>query len=110
MYGFWRLGLSPRPSAGAVCVAKGLATKTRSSAKNDATPPRTGTVHGRTSVVSRRLSVTAAGEGPVRTGSQRGSDPPWPPQKAGDWYGNGSALLEGSATTEKEETGVGSGV
>ena len=47
MYGFWRLGLSPAPSAGAAWVANGLETATSMNAKNVITPPRIGTAHGR---------------------------------------------------------------
>ena len=43
MYGFWRLGFSPAPSAGAGCVANGVATTTTRNAKKTATAPTTGT-------------------------------------------------------------------
>src|SRR5437763_142615 len=59
-----------------------VAFQTSSSAKKLATAPRTGTVHGRTSVTSRRLNATAADPSAVRTRSQSSSDPAWPPQKA----------------------------
>src|SRR5919202_795357 len=49
MYGFCRLGLRPAPSAGASCVANGLATNTSSSAKNVPTAPSVGTTHASTS-------------------------------------------------------------
>ena len=49
MYGFWRLGLRPAPSAGAACVSNGLATATSRNAKNAATRPSTGTAHAITS-------------------------------------------------------------
>ena len=42
MYGFWRLGLSPLPSAGAGIVSNGLETATRSHVNPTAIPPRTG--------------------------------------------------------------------
>ena len=69
-------------SIGAVWVANGLATKTSSNAKKVATPPSTGTVHGSTSVVRRRLKATAAEPIPVSTSSQSSSEPSWPPQNA----------------------------
>src|SRR5919202_6201162 len=106
MYGFWRLGFRPRPSAGAAWVSNGLATKTSRRAKKEATPARTGTVHGSTSIVSRRFSATAALLRPVSTSSQSSSDPACPPQNAVYSYGNGSALLECSATYEKEKSRV----
>ena len=45
MYGFWRLGLSPFPSAGAAIVSNGLETATRSQVKPTAIPPSTGVTH-----------------------------------------------------------------
>src|SRR5215204_6275626 len=54
MYGFWRLGLSPAPSAGATCASNGLETTTSMKAKNVATRPRTGTTHGSSSGAQRR--------------------------------------------------------
>jgi hypothetical protein len=60
MYGFCRLGLSPRPSSGATCVANGLATATTRKAKNKATPPSTGTTQATRSRALRRFSSTAA--------------------------------------------------
>ena len=60
MYGFCRLGLSPRPSAGAAWVWNGLATATRSSAKKDATTPSVGTTQAITSRAATRLKYTAA--------------------------------------------------
>ena len=82
MYGFCRLGFRPAPSAGAVCVVNGLATKTSRSAKKLATPPMIGTVQGSTSRVRRPLSATAAEPIAVSTVSQSRSEPAWPPQKA----------------------------
>jgi hypothetical protein len=75
MYGFWRLGFIPAPSAGETCVANGDATKTRSSAKKLAIAPRIGTVHGSTVLIRRRFRATAAEPIPVSTRSQRRSDP-----------------------------------
>ena len=80
MYGFWRLGFSPTPSAGAGSVANGEATNTSSSPKKDAIAARIGTVQGRTSLVSLRFNATAADPIPRRTRSQRRSDPSCPPQ------------------------------
>jgi hypothetical protein len=82
MYGFWRLGLRPAPSAGATCVSKGLATATRRNAKNPATSASTGTAHAITSLAAYRLNSTAAAHIPVRTSSHRRSEPAWPPQNA----------------------------
>jgi hypothetical protein len=82
MYGFWRLGFSPAPSAGAVCVTNGDATATSRSAKKVMTPPSTGTDHATISGARRRFSRTAAAEYAESTSSQRRSDPSCPPQKA----------------------------
>ncbi len=82
MYGFCKLGLRPAPSAGATCVANGLATKTSKTAKNVPTRPSVGTTHASTSRPTRRAVSTAATEYPDRTSSQRSSEPSWPPQKA----------------------------
>jgi hypothetical protein len=82
MYGFWRLGLSPSPSAGAGCVANGLETATSRKEKKTVTAPSTGTVHASRLRADRRPSRTAAAEKPVRIRSQSKSDPSWPPQKA----------------------------
>src|SRR5205809_892283 len=60
MYGFWRLGVRPAPSAGAAARADGLATKVSTKAKKAAIAPRTGTVHGSRRRISERLSSTAA--------------------------------------------------
>ena len=54
MYGFWRLGLSPAPSAGATCVANGLETATSMNAKKLATRASTGTTHATRSAAVRR--------------------------------------------------------
>ena len=82
MYGFCRLGFMPAPSAGAACVANGLATKTSRKAKKNATPATIAIVQGSTSRTSRRLSATAAEAAPVSTSSQRSSEPSCPLQKA----------------------------
>ena len=60
MYGFCRLGVSPAPSSGAVCVSNGLATATSTNAKNVAIPPSTGTTHAVRSRSSLRFSATAS--------------------------------------------------
>ena len=60
MYGFCRLGVSPAPSTGAVCVPKGLATATRTKAKKVAIPPSTGTTHATRSRSSLRFTATAS--------------------------------------------------
>ena len=82
MYGFWRLGVMPAPSAGAACVANGLATATSRNAKNVDTAPNTGTTQTMRSRAHARFTVTAAAPNPVRTSSQRRSEPSCPPQKA----------------------------
>ena len=82
MYGFWRLGVRPAPSAGAGARANGLATKVSTKAKNAAIAPSTGTVQGSRRRISARLSSTAAEPSAVRTKSQSSSEPSWPPQKA----------------------------
>ncbi len=82
MYGFWRLGLRPSPSAGAVCVSNGLATKTSMNEKKIAVPPSTGVTQARSSRDARRSNSTAAAEKPVRISSQRRSEPSCPPQNA----------------------------
>src|SRR6188508_2066578 len=104
MYGFWRLGLSPAPSAGASCVSNGLETATSMNAKNVATRPRIGTAHGSRSGALRRLSATAAAEKPVKIRSQSRSEPSWPPQKAEIVYAVGSSRLVCSATYLKEKS------
>src|SRR5512133_429411 len=104
MYGFWRLGLSPAPSAGAACVANGLETATSMKAKKVATRPRTGTTHGSSSGAERRLSATAAAEKPVRIRSQRSSEPSCPPQNAEIVYAVGSSRLVRSATYVNEKS------
>ena len=98
MYGFWRLGLSPAPSAGAAWVANGLETATSVNAKNVITPPRIGTAHGRRLAADRRASETAIAEKPVRIRSQRSSEPSCPPQNAEIVYPSGSSRLVWSAT------------
>ena len=57
MYGFCRLGFSPAPSAGAACVANGLATATSRNEKNDATPAKHG--HDPDDEVARPVAVQA---------------------------------------------------
>src|SRR5687767_10053379 len=98
MYGFWRLGLRPPPSAGATWVANGLETATSMKAKNVVTRPSTGTTQGRMLGPLRRPKATAAAEKPDRTSSQRSREPSWPPQKAEIVYGVGSSRLVWSAT------------
>ncbi len=98
MYGFCRLGFIPAPSAGAACVANGLAMKTRRNAKKSATAPAIGTVQGSTSRTSRRFRATAAEAAPVRTSSQRRSEPSWPLQNAANVYPSGSSRLVERAT------------
>ena len=75
MYGFWRLGLSPPPSAGATCVANGLETATSMNAKKLATRASTGTTHAIRSAAARRARTTASVDRPVRTSSQSRSEP-----------------------------------
>ena len=60
MYGFWRLGVSPAPSIGAVCVPNGLATATSTNAKKVAMPPSTGTTQAVRSRISFWFSATAS--------------------------------------------------
>ena len=82
MYGFCRLGVIPRPSAGAAWVANGFATATRRKAKNVATAPKTGTTQTIRSRAQPRFKRTAAAAKPVRTRSQSKSEPSCPPQNA----------------------------
>jgi len=82
MYGFWRLGFRPRPSAGATCVANGLETNTSTKAKNTITVASTGTTQTVRSRDARRFSTTAAALYAVRSRSQKRSEPDWPPQRA----------------------------
>ena len=49
MYGFWRLGTIPLPSAGATCWWNGLETKQSMKLKKTAMSPKTGTVHAMSS-------------------------------------------------------------
>ena len=104
MYGFWRLGLSPAPSGGAACVANGLETATSMKLKNTATRPRTGTAQASRSRPERLLNATAAAEKPVRTRSQRSSEPSCPPQNAEIVYAVGSSMLVWSATYWNEKS------
>ena len=62
MYGFCRLGLSPFPSAGATCVANGVATATRRKAKKTVTAASTGVTHATRSRAVRRLTSSTAVE------------------------------------------------
>ena len=62
MYGFWRLGLSPLPSAGAACVANGVATTTSRKAKKTVTPPSTGVTQATRSRAVRRFTSRTAVE------------------------------------------------
>ena len=98
MYGFWRLGLSPAPSAGAAIVSNGLETATRSQVKPTAIPPSTGVTQTTRSRARRRANQTASAEYAVRTSSQSRSDPSCPPQNAEILYCSGSARLEWPAT------------
>ena len=83
MYGFCRLGFSPAPSTGAICVSNGLETATSMNAKNVETPPSTGTRPrdevGRAAAVEQdRRGRRSA----VSTSSQSSSEPSCPPQNA----------------------------
>ncbi len=98
MYGFWRLGVMPAPSAGASWVANGLATATTRNAKNTATAANTGTTQTMRSRAQRRLNRTAAEPKPVSTSSHRRSDPSCPPQNAEIVYPVGRASLVVRAT------------
>ena len=60
MYGFWRLGVRPRPSSGATCVTNGDASTTTEKAKKTATTPMTGTTQATRSRALRRFRRTAA--------------------------------------------------
>ena len=60
MYGFWRLGLSPFPSAGAAIVSNGLETATSSQVKPTAIPPKTGVTHTTRSRARFRANHTAS--------------------------------------------------
>src|SRR6188474_744650 len=104
MYGFWRLGVMPAPSAGATCVANGLATATRRNAKKTITAANTGTTQTTRLFAQPRLSRTAAAPNAVSTSSHRSRDPSWPPQNAETVYGVGSALLVVRATYENEKS------
>ena len=61
MYGFWRLGTMPAPSAGAGDVANGLEMNTSMNTKKPATPASTGTTQA-TRSRARRFSQTASPE------------------------------------------------
>ena len=104
MYGFWRLGVIPAPSAGAAWVANGLATATTRNEKKTATPAKTGTTQTTRSFAQPRFSRIAAAPKPVRKRSQRSSDPSWPPQNAEIVYGVGSASLVVRATYSNEKS------
>ena len=104
MYGFWRLGVIPAPSAGAGCVANGLATATTRNAKNVATAAKTGTTQTMRSRAQRRFRLTAAAPNPVSTRSQSRSEPSCPPQNAEIVYGVGSAWLVVRATYANEKS------
>src|SRR5580765_2525780 len=92
MYGFCRLGFSPAPSIGAVCVENGLETATSMNAKKTETPPSTGTLQATRSGARRRLIRTAADAYAVSTSSQSSRDPSCPPQNAEIEYPVGSLL------------------
>src|SRR5262245_14461586 len=104
MYGFWRLGVMPAPSAGAAWVVKGLATATRRNAENVGAAANTGTTQTMRSRAHARLMLTAAAPNPVRIRSQRSSEPSCPPQNADSVYGVGSALLVVRATYSNEKS------
>jgi hypothetical protein len=104
MYGFWRLGLRPAPSAGAAITSNGLETATSSQAKPSAIPPSTGVTQTTRSRARLRASQTASAAYPLSTSSQRSSDPSCPPQNADSLYGVGSALLECPATYASEKS------
>ncbi len=98
MYGFWRLGLRPCPSAGATWVANGEETTTSMNAKNVVTAPRIGTVHGSSVRAERRPRKTASDENAVRIRSQSSNDPSCPPQNDEKVYAVGSSRLVCSQT------------
>ena len=60
MYGFWRLGLSPLPSAGAGIVSNGLDTATSSQLNPTAIPPSTGVTQTTRSRARLRANHTAS--------------------------------------------------
>ena len=60
MYGFWRLGFSPLPSAGAAIVSNGLETATSSHVNPTAIPPKTGVTHTTRSRARLRANQTAS--------------------------------------------------
>ncbi len=60
MYGFWRLGLRPFPSAGAGIVSNGLETATRSQVNPTAIPPSTGVTQTTRSRARFRANQTAS--------------------------------------------------
>ena len=102
MYGFCRLGVIPAPSSSAGCVANGLATNTTRNAKNVATAANTGTTHTMRSRAHARFRLTAAAPKPVRTSSQRSSDPSWPPPERRDRVRRRQRLLVVRATYSNE--------
>ncbi len=106
MYGFCRLGLRPRPSAGAAITSNGLATATSSHVKPTMMPPSTGTTHTTRSRARLRLIHTTSAAYPVRISSQSSNDPSCPPQSAETLYGVGRATLEWPATYASEKSSV----
>ena len=104
MYGFWRLGVMPAPSAGAACVANGLATATSEEREEgrDGREHRHDP-HDEIARPRRGSGCTAAAPKPVRTSSQRSSDPSCPPQNAEIVYAVGSASLVVRATYVERE-------
>ena len=94
----------PAPSGGAACVANGLATTTTRNAKNvdDGREDR----DDPDDEIARPApgsGCTAAAPKPVRTSSQRSSDPSCPPQNAEIVYAVGSASLVVRATYVERE-------
>jgi hypothetical protein len=98
MYGFWRLGLSPFPSAGAAIVSNGLETATSSQVNPTAMPPSTGVTQATRSRARRWANQTASVAYAVSTSSHSRSEPSWPPQKAEILYWRGRSRLEWPAT------------
>ena len=76
-----------------------LETATSMKLKKTATSPRTGTAQASRSRPERLLNATAAAEKPVRTRSQRSSEPSCPPQNAEIVYAVGSSILYGQRHT-----------
>ena len=73
-------------------------------AKNVAIPPSTGTTQATRSRRRLRLSATARAPKPVRTSSQRSSEPSCPPQNELSEYAVGSVRFVCAATYENEKS------